>query len=63
MTHARNLTTPIGGVLSDVELRALEHAWGLTAGEFVRGTRTGEKSVTVERRVQALDTIKLVVEV
>jgi hypothetical protein len=57
-----NLTTPIGGNLSDRELRAIERLWDLEDGSLASGIRTGRMSVTVTAKAH-LEEIKLSVTI
>jgi hypothetical protein len=57
--HLTHLKTPIGGDLTDEELRAIEHHWSLEPGILVKGTRTGKNAVSVTQRPEAIHEIKL----
>ena len=56
-----HLTTPVGGDLTERELRSIELYYSLEPGILARGTRTGQRDVTVTKRVEALQEIKLTV--
>lgn len=56
LTH---LVTPIGGELTDEELRTIERVWGLDSGILVRGTRTGLHAVSVTQRPEPIHEITL----
>lgn len=53
------LTTPVGGELSEDELRAIEHVYRLNPGTLVRGVRTGPRDVSVTQRPEAIHELKL----
>jgi hypothetical protein len=60
LTH---LTTPVGGELTEEELRAIEHHWGMDPNSLVKGIRTGKQDVSVTQRPEAIHEIKLIMTV
>lgn len=53
------LTTPVGGELTEDELRSIEHYYSLDSGSLVKGIRVGQQDVTVTKRADPIHEIKI----